>query len=147
MTEPGMTDNYSLSDYINVLHEHAGKGLFDYCIASDSDIMPEYMRMYNQRGSDLIDIDKAKVRNAGIQLTVEDLTVIGESGKIRHDSLKLAKEIINIMSQNMDLSSGGQALEYYNIKSKMKDVERKNKKNKSVLLRDVKVISKTNKKR
>lgn len=146
MTEPGMTDNYSLSDYINTLHEHAGKGLFDYCIASDSDIMPEYVRMYNQRGADVIDIDRAKARNTGVQLVVKDMSVIGEKGKIRHDPVKLAKEIIDIMCQNMDLSSDGQALEYYNIKSKLKDIDKKKKK-KSVLLREVKVISKKSKKK
>lgn len=146
MTEPGLTDNYSLSEHINVLHEHAGKGIIDYCIASDSDIMPEYIRLYNQNGADVIDIDKARVRNTGVKLVVKDLSVAGEKGKIRHDSVKLAKEIINIMCQHMDISADKQALEYYNIKSKLKDVNSKNKK-KSVLLKNVKVISKGNKKK
>ena len=143
MTEIGQTDNYSLSDYINVLHEHAGKGIIDYCIASDSDIMPEYLRKYNKKGADLIDIDKVKVKETGTKLIVRDLTVIGEDGKIRHDSIKLAKEIVDIMCQNMDLSADKQALEYYNIKNRLKKLRRKKK---SVLLRDVKVISKKTKK-
>lgn len=146
MTEHGQTDNYSLSEHINVLHEHAGKGIIDYCIASDSDIMPEYIRMYNQNGCDIIDIDKPRIKNTGVRLVVRDMSVVGEKGKIRHDSLKLAKEIIDIMCQNMDLASDKQALEYYNIQSKLKNVNSKNKK-KSVLLRNVKVISKGSKKK
>lgn len=146
MTEHGQTDNYSLSEHINVLHEHVGKGIIDYCIASDSDIMPEYIRMYNQSGCDVIDIDKPKIRSAGVRLVVRDMSVVGDKGKIRHDPIKLAKEIIDIMCQNMDLASDKQALEYYNIQSKLKNVNSKNKK-KSVLFRNVKVISKNSKKK
>ena len=146
MTEHGQTDNYSLSEHINALHEHAGKGIVDYCIASDSDIMPEYIRMYNQNGSDIIDIDKARVKNTGVRLVVKDMSVVGEKGKIRHDSIKLAKEIIDIMCQNMDLASDKQALEYYNIKTKLKNVNSK-KKRKNVLFRNLKVISKGSKKK
>lgn len=146
MTEPGQTDGYSLSDHINALHEHAGKGIIDYCVASDSDIMPEYIRMYNQNNSDVIDIDKARIKNTGVKLVVKDMSVVGEKGKIRHDSVKLAKAIIDIMCQNMDISANKQALEYYNIKSKLKGFNSKSKK-KNVLLRDVKVISKSNKKK
>lgn len=141
MTEPGQTDNFSLSDHINVLHEHAGKGIIDYCVASDSDIIPEYIRMYNTHNSDVIDIDKTKMKNTDVRLVVEDMSIIDDKKKIRHDSIKLAKVIIDIMCQNMDLSANGQALEYYNIRSKLKGLSAKNKK-KSVLLRDVKVISK-----
>ena len=146
MTEHGQTDNYSLSEHINALHEHAGKGIVDYCIASDSDIMPEYIRMYNQNGSDIIDIDKPRVKNTGVRLVVKDMSVVGEKGKIRHDSIKLAKEIIDIMCQNMDLASDKQALEYYNIKTKLKNVNSKKKK-KNVLFRNLKVISKGSKKK
>lgn len=146
MTEPGQTDGYSLSDYINVLHEHAGKGIVDYCIASESDVMPECIRKYNMRGSDVIDIDKTKVKNTGVRLVVKDMSVVSEQNRIKHDSVALAKEIVDIMCQNMDLMSDKQTLDYYNVKSKLKEINSKNKK-KSVLLRDVKVVSKKNKKR
>lgn len=140
MTEVGQTDNYSLSDHINALHEHAGKGIIDYCIASDSDIMPEYIRMYNKKNSDVIDIDKAKIKSTGVKLAVEDMSVVDENGKIRHDSLKLAKAIINIMISSLDISDNEHALEYYSMKNKLKSINANGKK-KSVLFRNVKVIS------
>lgn len=139
MTEAGQTDSYALSDYINALHEHAGKGIIDYCIASDSDIMPEYIRMYNKRNSDVIEIDKTRIKNTGVKLIVEDMSVVDENGKIRHDSLKLSKAIVNIMMQNLDISEKEQALEYYTMKSKLKGLNEKNKK-KNVLFRQLKVI-------
>jgi len=140
MTEPGQTDNYTLSDHINAIHEHAGKGMIDFCIASDSDIMPEYIRMYNKNHSDVIDIDKARVKNTGVKLAVEDMSIVDDNGKIRHDSLKLAKAIINIMISSLDISDNEQALEYYSMKNKIKAMNANGKK-KSVLFRDVKVIS------
>ena len=139
MTEAGQTDNYALSDYINAIHEHAGKGIVDFCVASDSDIMPEYIRMYNKKNSDLIDIDKPRIKNTGVRLTVEDMSIV-ENGKIRHDSIKLAKAIINIMIGCLDISDNEQALEYYSMKNKMKTIDSNGKK-KSVLFRDLKVIS------
>ena len=78
MTEKNQTDNFSLSDYINVIHEHAGKGLFDYCIFSDSDIMPEYIRRANKEGCDLVELDKNNVKD--IKVIVDDLTVVDEKG-------------------------------------------------------------------
>lgn len=144
MTEVGQTDNYSVSDHINAIHEHAGKGIIDYCIASDSDIMPEYIRMYNQKNSDIIDIDKPRIKNTGVRLTVEDMSVVDNNGKIRHDSIKLAKAIINIMMQSIDISENEKAMEYYNMKNKLKNMNSTGKK-KSILFRNVKVI--TNKKK
>ena len=144
MTEAGQTDNFSVSDYINALHEHAGKGIVDYCIASDSDIMPEYIRMYNKKNSDIVDIDKARIKNTGVRLAVEDMSIVDENGKIRHDSLKLAKAIINIMISSIDITDNENALEYYSMKDKLKTLNSSGKK-KNVLFRDVKVI--TNKKK
>ena len=139
MTEPGQTDNYALIDYINALHEHAGKGIIDYCVASDSDIMPEYIRMYNKKNSDIIDIDKAKIKSTGVKLAIEDMSVVDENGKIRHDSLKLAKAIIQIMIASLDISDNEQALEYYTMKNKLKNMNSNGKK-KNVLFRNLKVI-------
>ncbi len=146
MTEAGQTDGYSLSDYISVLHEHVGKGIVEYCIASDSAVMPEYIRMYiEEKNSEVIDVDKIKIKNTGVKLVVNDLSVVDEKGKIRHDPVKLAKEIIDVMCKNMDLSADKQGLEYYNVGAKLKNVNSKNKK-KNVLFRDVKVVN-TNKKK
>ncbi|MBQ9313975.1 MAG: YvcK family protein [Clostridia bacterium] len=139
MTEAGQTDGYSLSDHINALHEHAGKGIIDYCIASDSDIMPEYIRMYNKKNSDVIEIDKTRIKNTGVRLAVEDMSIVDKNGKIRHDSLKLAKAIISIMIASLDISDNEQALEYYSMKNKLKNMNSNGKK-KNVLFRDVKVI-------
>ena len=103
MTEKYQTDNYSVSDYIHVIEEHIGKGLFDYCIVSDSDIMPEYIRRYNRDGVDLVDIDRHILKNIDMNLIIDDLSVVDETNGVHHDPLKLAKAIIKIVCENMDV--------------------------------------------
>lgn len=144
MTEKNQTDSFSLSDYINVIHEHAGKGLFDYCIFSDSDIMPEYIRRANKDGCDLVELDKNNVKD--IQLIVDDLTIVDEKGNIRHNPIKLAQSIFKIVCDNMDLENSDKAIEYYTTRSKLKKITNKNKK-KNILFRDVKIVSGTKRKR
>ena len=143
-TEYGQTDNYSVSDYIHVIEEHIGKGLFDYCIASDSDIMPEYVRRYNKEGMDLVDIDKHILKNMDVNLIVDDLSVVDETNSIHHDPLKLAKAIVKIVCENMDINDSKATLEYYTVKSKMRSMNKKKRKN--ILFRDVKVINVNKKK-
>ena len=50
MTEPGQTDNYSLSEHIKAINEHAGKGIIEYCMYDTGEIIPEYIRKYNMGG-------------------------------------------------------------------------------------------------
>ncbi len=145
MTEPGETDNYKVSDYINAIHDHVGKGIIEYVIANDSDIMPEYVRRYNEIGSDIVEIDKNNIKPTGVTLVVDDFAKIDERGMIRHDQEKLARVIMKIVCDNMDLTKSRQSLEYFTIKSKIKKMSRKKKK-RNILFRDVKVVRNTNKK-
>ena len=145
MTEPGQTDNFSVSDYIHVIEEHVGKGLLDYCIVSDSDIMPEYIRRYNQSGSDLVEIDKHILKNMNMNLIIEDLTVVDETNSIHHDPIKLASTIVKIVCDNMEMKDNQATLNYYTMKSKIAKVKNKNKKN--ILFRDIKIVTSTKKKK
>ena len=44
MTEPGQTDNYSVSDHLNAIIDHCGKGIIDYCIYDTGEIIPEFIK-------------------------------------------------------------------------------------------------------
>lgn len=145
MTEPGETDNYKVSDYINAIHDHVGKGIIEYVVANDSNIMPEYIRRYNEIGSDVVEVDKNNIKPMGITLLVDDFAKIDEKGMIRHDQEKLAKAVMKIVCDNMDLTKSRQSLEYFTIKSKLKKMNRRKKK-KNILFRDVKVVRNTGRK-
>ena len=69
MTEPGQTDNYSVSDHLNAIIDHCGKGIIDYCIYDTGEIIPEFIKKYNFEGQDLVEQDIEKVK---------DLTIMAE---------------------------------------------------------------------
>ena len=143
MTEPGQTDNYKISDLINAIHEHVGKGVMDYCLVNESDIMPEYIRRYNEEGAELLELDKSNIKATGVQIVISDLAMTDDKGFIRHDSRKLGKAIMTIVCDNMDLRHDKRAFEAYMIKSKM---DSKKKKKKSILFQPVKVVKTTKRK-
>ena len=41
MTQPGETDNYSVSDHLAAIHDHVGHHLFDYVIVNNGEIPPQ----------------------------------------------------------------------------------------------------------
>ena len=52
MTTAGQTDNYTLSDHIKAINEHAGKGVIKYCIYDTGELIPEYKIIYNKKQKD-----------------------------------------------------------------------------------------------
>ena len=145
MTEAGQTDNFSVADHIHVIEEHVGKGLFDYCIVSDSDIMPEYIGRYNQNGSDVVDIDKHILKNMNLEVIIDDLSVVDETNSIHHDPVKLANILVKIICDNMDMKDNQATLNYYTMKSKIDKTKKKKKKN--ILFKNMKLIMPTKKKK
>lgn len=138
MTEPGQTDGFAVSDLVNSIHDHVGKGVMDYVLASESIIMPEFVRRYNEEGSELLEIDKSNIKATGIKLAVDDFATADDQGYIRHDFKKLGAAIMTMAYNNMDLKHHKQAFEAYKIKSKL---EKNKKKKKNILFQDTKIIT------
>ena len=128
MTEPGQTDNYSLSEHIDTIIAHAGREIMDYCICDTGEVVPEYVKKYNKEGSELVEYDKEKVKKTGIKLIARDLSCI-EDEKIRHDSDKIARTIIEIVCDDLKYKDRKNDPEYLMISNKLK-TEKKYKKRK-----------------
>ena len=138
MSEPGQTDGYKVSDLVNSIHEHVGKGVIDYVLASESDIMPEYIRRYNEEGSELLEIDKSEIKSSGVKLILDDFVTTDSKGYIRHDPKKLGEAIMTIVYNQLDLKNHEQAFKASRIKSLL---DKNKKKKKSILFQDTKVIT------
>ena len=137
MTEPGQTDNYTLSDHIRAIHAHIGRGIVDYCLADTSDLIPEYVRKYNMEGADIVELDGSKVTSQGIKLIKRDLACIN-AGVIRHDSDKVAKIIMELICNELKFRDLQNDTEYLLIESVLKNqkkyiakLEKQNKKKKN----------------
>jgi hypothetical protein len=120
MTEPGQTDNYTLSDHISAIHAHVGRGVIDYCLADTSDLIPEYVRKYNREGADVVELDSSKVTSQGIKLIKRDLSK-SKNGFIRHDADKTAQIVMELICNELKFKDLQNDTEYLLIDSVLKN--------------------------
>ena len=121
MTEPGQTDEYSVSDHLNAIIEHCGKGIVDYCIYDTGEIVPEFIKRYNLEGQDLVipDIDKVK----GITYLQRNLSTISD-GCIRHDPELVASSIIELICDDLKYQDKQNNPQYLMLNNKLKEDKR-----------------------
>ena len=124
MTEPGQTDNYSVSDHLNAIIEHCGNGVVDYCIYDTGEIVPEFIKKYNLEGQDLVEQDIEKVK--GIKFLQRNLSMI--SGKhIRHDPSLVASSIIELICDDLKYQDKQNEPQYLMLNTKLREEKRINK--------------------
>ena len=124
MTEPGQTDEYSVSDHLNAIIEHCGKGIVDYCIYDTGEIVPEFIKRYNLEGQDLVipDVDKIK----GITFLQRNLSMI-TNDCIRHDPELVAESIISLICDDLRYQDKQNDPQYLMLNNKLKEDKRINK--------------------
>ena len=125
MTEPGQTDEYSVSDHINAIIDHVGKGIIDYCIYDTGEIVPEFVKKYNLEGQDLVDPNIEKVK--GITFLQRNLSMISTDGHIRHDPNLVAESIIELICDDLKYQDKQNDPQYLMLNNKLKEDKRINK--------------------
>lgn len=120
MTEPGQTDNYSLSEHLKALKEHVGTDVIDYCLADTGEVIPEYIRKYNKEGADLVEIDSKKLSEYNVKVIQRDMSCI-KNDKIRHDADKVASIIIEMICNDLKFHDMQNNTEYLLLQSVLKD--------------------------
>lgn len=118
MTESGHTDDYALSDHIKAIVDHAGDNIIDYCIADNGDIIPEILRKYNKAGANLVEIDKQNIK--GINVIKSDISCI-EGEYIRHNPDLTAKQIIEIIVNDLKFKDKKTDEQYVLLNAKLKE--------------------------
>lgn len=91
MTQPGETDNFTVSDHVNLLNSYLGKRKIDTVIVNNKTIDLELIERYKvSEQKDQVVTDYENLKDVNV---VEDDLFIVENKLIRHDSLKLAFNI------------------------------------------------------
>ena len=98
MTQPGETVNYSASDHLRAIIDHAGPGLIDMTIINTDPIPEEMLKRYAEEGSQPVLADLDKVRSMGV--TPLGARIIVKTNLIRHDAGKLAELILHLAQTN-----------------------------------------------
>ena len=124
MTEPGQTDNYSVSDHLNAIIDHCGTGVVDYCIYDTGEIIPEFIKKYNMGGQDLVEQDIEKVR--GIKFLQRNLAVVSDDF-IRHDPNLVASSIIELICDDLKYQDKQNDPQYMMLNNKLREEKRINK--------------------
>ena len=135
MTEPGQTDDYSISDHIDALIEHVGKGVIDFCLCDTGEVTPEFVRKYNKMGADVVEQDLKKVSGKGITIIQKDMSEV-KGNVIRHNSDSIASSVIELICDDLKYKDKQNDAEYVMLNSKVKAQKRKEKRNKHIKLKD-----------
>ena len=137
MTEPGLTDNYSVADHINAIIEHCGEGLIDYCLYDTGEVIPEYIKKYNLDGAELVEQNLSDIKDKRIKFIKEDMSVIKDDF-VRHNSMLIADTLIKIICDDMKFKDRQNEPEYLMMNSKLqvdkeikKEMKRQSKNKKS----------------
>ncbi len=123
MTEPGQTDNFSLSDHIKAIIEHAGKGVIEYCIYDTGELVPEYIRKYNMQGQDLVEIDTAKAKEQGIYLMQREISHV-QDDFIRHNPEAIAASIIQLICDDLKFKDMQNDTKYVLLNDRLKNAKK-----------------------
>ncbi len=128
MTEPGQTDNYSLSEHIKAINEHVGKGVIEYCIYDTGEIIPEYIRKYNMEGRELVEQDISKAKVEGIYMVQRKLSYI-ENGYIRHNPDAIGTAVIQLICDDLKFNNMENDAKYVMLNQKLKNNKKNVKRN------------------
>lgn len=99
MTQPGETDNYSVSDHLVAIHKHIGHHLFDYVIVNDGEIPPQVQSLYAEKGSKAVHLDLDEVTRRGYKVIADKLVLFRTY--LRHDAARLSEHIYQLVEDWM----------------------------------------------
>ncbi|WP_028547087.1 gluconeogenesis factor YvcK family protein [Paenibacillus taiwanensis] len=99
MTQPGETDNYTVSDHLQAVQEHVGHQLFDYVIVNDGEIPPQVQDKYAEMGAKAVQLDLDEVTRHGYKVIADSLVLFRTY--LRHDADKLSYHIYQLVEDWM----------------------------------------------
>ena len=96
MTKFGETNNFSASDFINILQSYLGKEVLDFAIINNRKPSPQRLAAYIQERAEFVMPDLENIRpNKNFMPITADL--LRPKGFVRHDAEKIAKAIRMIL--------------------------------------------------
>ena len=94
MTQPGETDNYTVTDHVNKLNEYLGKRKVDIVLANTGVIDSKMAEFYETKEQkDPVLFDKEEFNKLNIEVIEDDFTYITKNNLLRHDNIKVGFHI------------------------------------------------------
>lgn len=102
MTQPGETDNYSVSDHINAIFKHmkksslsttnSGKPFVD-AVLINNQLPNNLAKKYEEKDSLPVEVDVNEIKKLGVEIVASKLIEDNKQGLVRHSPSRLAKNI------------------------------------------------------
>ena len=100
VTQPGETDDFTVSDHIKLINRYLDKKKVDAVIASNTKIDPEIAKVYETaEQKEPVIIDYEELEKVGVELIEDDLIIV-EDNILRHNSLKLSSLIFSYLMRD-----------------------------------------------
>ncbi len=99
MTQPGETDDYTVSDHVKAINGYLGRRKVDVVIANNGEIGEDLVTKYaDLEQKDPVELDYDKVKQLGAELIEDNFVVIEpESQYLRHNVVRLAFHIFSYL--------------------------------------------------
>lgn len=98
MTQPGETRDYTASDHVRAIREHArGQSLFDYVALNSQPLSARMRRQYAAEGAGPVVNDLESIKHLGVEPVMADL--LGENHVARHDTFRLTRLLLRLARQ------------------------------------------------
>ena len=95
MTQPGETDDLSVSEHINIINKYLGKRKVDVVVANNGKIEENMRKKYETlEQKDPVILDKDKIKDVKI---IENDYVTVENNYLRHDTILLSLDIFKYL--------------------------------------------------
>ena len=97
MTQPGETDNFGVSDHVDILEKYLGTNSIDVVVASNTKLDSKILEKYEtEEQKDPVVIDYENLKNRKLEIIESDLLTTKDN-TIRHNSLKLSSIIFSYL--------------------------------------------------
>ena len=92
-TQPGETDDFTVSDHLKVLNNHLGKRKIQTVIINDGKIPRKYIEKYHREEEKApVIIDKNELNKMNVKIIKDNFITINQ-GSLKHDTIKLSLKI------------------------------------------------------
>ncbi len=99
VTQPGETDNYTVSDHVKLLNHYLGKNTIDTVIVNNAKIDKEIVKKYaTEEQKDLVVVDYEELEKLGVHVIAGNFITL-KDGTIKHDSIKLSVAVFNYIME------------------------------------------------
>jgi uncharacterized cofD-like protein len=95
MTQPGETDDYTVSDHLDALDRNSSQRLYDAVLVQRMPPSPEVLKKYAAENSHPVYLDREAVAQKGCRIILANVMQEDENThRVRHDPQRLARVLM-----------------------------------------------------